>query len=193
MLQTNIIASSITNLTDARYFAAWGAYAMGFDLNVGSANLVSPAQVHAFKDWISGPIIIGEFSGLQSRDEIDELIKTLSLDAIQLGPFAPQEWRFEIPVYREVFVNKTEGLPEADFYIIKSEATFEDKDRHQITAITEASPSFIDLSLPADQYLGLIKKANLNGLVLRGGAEEKVGYKSYDEIDEILEALENTD
>lgn len=190
MLRTKIIASSISNLTDARYFAAWGAYAMGFDLNIGSANFVSPTQVHAFKDWISGPKIIGEFTGLQSKIEVDELVQVLSLDAIQLGHFAPKDWKFEVPVYREVLITNTEDIPEADNYIIKSEGTWDGHKLDLLTSFTERKPAYLDISLKVDLYQTLIEDTKLSGFVLRGGEEEKVGYKSFDEIDEILEAIE---
>ena len=49
MLKTKVKASSITNLTDARYFAAWGVNWLGFDLRQGSDTYVQPQLVHAIK------------------------------------------------------------------------------------------------------------------------------------------------
>ena len=193
MLKTKIIASSITNLTDARYFAAWGVEGIGFDLNVNSPNFVSPAQVHAFKDWISGPLTIGQFDGLQRQEEVNELIKSLDLDAVQLSPFAPLDWIFDVPVYREVLLNGSESLPEGDHFILKSDSAYSDLDMKTLAAICASKSCFIDFILSPKEHDLLLSTMSFSGYILRGGAEEKVGFKSFDQIDEIMEILEIED
>ena len=192
MLKTKIIASSITNLTDARYFSAWGVEAMGFDLNANSPNFIGPMQINALKDWISGPQIIGEFSGLQTKEEIDNLILTLELDAIQLGPFAPENWSFDLPIYMELNLESLPNLKEGITYILKSEKpqySVLDNIR-QLKTLTSRYPCYLDLPLMAKDYLSAISELKPEGFILRGGEEEKVGFKSYDEVDEIMETIE---
>ena len=190
MLKTKIIASSITNLTDARYFAAWGVEAMGFDLNVNSPSFVSPAQVHAFKDWVSVPIIIGQFDGMQSKEEVDELIISLELDAVQLGPFAPLTWNFNLPVYREVILSEKLKLNAADHFIVKSEGNHTELDLKTLKELCDVQSCFLDFVLSPEEHTNLLASLNISGFVLRGGEEEKVGFKSFDEVDEIMEELE---
>ena len=60
MLKTKIKANSITNLTDARYFAAWEVEWLGFNLNPGES--IALQQVPAIKDWVDGVKIVGELS-----------------------------------------------------------------------------------------------------------------------------------
>ena len=52
MLKTNIFAGGITNLTDARYFAARGAQYLSFNLDKGTALNISPEKTAAIKDKI---------------------------------------------------------------------------------------------------------------------------------------------
>ena len=48
-----IIAANITNLTDARYFAAWEVDFLLFDLDV-----ISLQQVDEIREWVSGPELL---------------------------------------------------------------------------------------------------------------------------------------
>lgn len=189
MLKTNIIASSITNLTDARYFAAWGVEAIGFNLNQNSSSFMPPAQVNAMKDWVSGPLIIGEFNGLQDKSVIDELIRSLELDAIQLGPFAPHEWKFDIPIYREVILSTESTFSKADHYILKPEGEALISNHDMLSELSEKYSCYLDFAENSKELMNLLETIRPSGFILRGGEEEKVGYKSFDEIDEIFEAL----
>ena len=62
MYNPQIKASQITNLTDARYFAAWGVEWLGFGLESGQDYFVTTAQMAAIKEWVEGPKMVGEFS-----------------------------------------------------------------------------------------------------------------------------------
>ena len=165
---------------------------MGFDLNVDSPTFSSPLQLNALREWISGPRIIGEFSGMQEKADIDELLKTLDLDIIQLGPFAQRDWVFDVLVYREVLINNLADLPDSDAYIIKGDGkSLSDPDNvEKLKELCKDRKVFIDISLSPEELVNLDKEIQPEGFVLRGGEEEKVGYKSFDELDEIMEALE---
>ncbi len=82
MLRTKVKASSVTNLTDARYFAAWEVYWLGFDLDPHSERHVSPTAFEAIREWVDGVEVTGEFN-LQSPEEIREAVEVLRLDAVQ--------------------------------------------------------------------------------------------------------------
>jgi len=84
MLKLSVKASQITNLTDARYFAAREVEWLGFNLDTGSENAIPPQQISAIKEWVEGPKIVVEF-GLQSPDEIKQAVDYFDLDAIQVA------------------------------------------------------------------------------------------------------------
>ena len=58
--------------------------------------------------------------------------------------------------------------------------------------ICEAFKIILSIDFQKDT-LDEILKLNLYGLNLKGGEEERVGVKSFDELDEILDALEVLD
>ena len=86
-----IKTSEVTNLTDARYFSAWGAEWIGFCLIPEHPAQVSPAELLGIKEWISGPKIVGEFPALVDAETLHQAIEMLDLDAVQIGQFTPLE------------------------------------------------------------------------------------------------------
>lgn len=76
MLSRKVIATHVTNLTDARYFAARGVDYLLFDLD--SISLEKTIEI---KEWVEGPEIMLLFSE-QSLPLLDEAIIKLSPVAI---------------------------------------------------------------------------------------------------------------
>ena len=108
MLKTKVKASSITNLTDARYFAAWEVEWLGFNLEAGNENFIQPVKVKAMKEWVDGVKIVGEF-GLTTEEEVRSAVATMELDAIQLGMFADLdlvENLSDLIIFKEVIIDK---------------------------------------------------------------------------------------
>jgi len=107
VLKTKIKAAQISNLTDARYFAAWYSEWLGFCCDTTSPNYVSPELLHAIRDWVEGPQIVGEF-GAQDATQIREAVEALNLDAVQVGFFydaAQLETLHDLTVIREVVID----------------------------------------------------------------------------------------
>ncbi len=210
MLKTKIKAGQITNLTDARYFAAWDVEWLGFCLTPHTENFVPFIEVAAIKEWVEGPKIVGEFS-LQAPDEILTTIQNLELDAIQLDMFVGEDVLEKLDntsIIKEIVVENQDALiDDLKFHIDKFERYTDtfliDLDKNNI-AYAELNPSNLEylqllcqqkkiiLSIPiqASQLDDLIEKINPSGLQVKGGEEEKVGFKSFDELDDIFEALE---
>jgi len=209
MLKTKIKASAITNLTDARYFAAWDVEWMGFSLDPASDHFVDPNTVHAIKDWVEGPQITGEFN-LQSAADIQSLVDNLNLDAIQVGPFTPVETLMDldtqVPVIKEIIFEASKQASDIET-ILEAHAAhcayFLFNFDSNGLALTNLPVPLPWLKEVCAEYPILLSIADLNdqldtilddiqptGLSVRGGEEEKVGYKSFDELDDLFEALE---
>ena len=90
MLKTRVKASQITNLTDARYFAAWEVEWLGFNFDKGSENYIQPQVMKAIKEWVEGPKLVGEFS-FASAEDIRIAKEMLGLDMVQVGMFVEEE------------------------------------------------------------------------------------------------------
>ena len=72
MLKRKVIATDITNLTDARYFAARGVDFLLFDLDA-----MSIISIQEIADWIEGPMVLLYFSE-KSIGLLDEAVLKIS-------------------------------------------------------------------------------------------------------------------
>ena len=84
-----IKASRITNLTDARYFAARDAAFLGFILEPGADGYLDPVFMQAMREWVEGPKIIGEFNEATPPVHIAEAADFYHLDGV-LAPFSEE-------------------------------------------------------------------------------------------------------
>lgn len=204
MLKIDVQASAITNLTDARYFAAREAKYLCFDLSDGS---VTPQAVAAIKEWVDGMEIVANFSA-ESVEEITALADDLSLDVVQLGTFyqitdieqlASYKLAKQIIIEPQVDWQNYEAQlaqlsPFIHHFILdfqKSNITWSDLTPLQIGQLKKWCVQYkiiLDLSFQTDQLPELLQLAP-HAIDLKGGEEEKVGFKSYDELDDILDLL----
>lgn len=212
MLKTKVKASSVTNLTDARYFAAWEVDRLGFNLEPGSEDSVSPQFVNAVKDWVDGVKIVGEF-GLASPDEIKLAVESMNLDGVQVGMFTSLNEVIKlgaIPVLKEIIIDNetsesglTEILknfaPHCEAFILnfdKNQIFLEDIKSKKILSVEilrslcRDYPIILSLNLDANILSEILETINPLGINVLGGEEEKVGVKSFDELDEIFESIE---
>ena len=216
MLRTKVKAGPITNLTDARYFAAWEVAWLGFCLDPGDENYISPREVLAIREWVDGPLIVGEFN-VQTSGEIAAAIEMLNLDAIQAGMFTDaatlRSLNAAVPVCKEIVVEHSTKVDSINRQIDEFQAVAGqfllnfDKNGISWTDLEKGRPfslSFIHtlcrqqeilLSIDLTPPLAGIILSSLapHGLSIRGGAEEKTGFKSFEELDELLEALQIID
>ena len=204
MLKTKVIASSIANLTDARYFAAWECEWLGFPLTGEGIDLIKPEEVVALKGWVDGVKFIGEFSG-STGEEIVHGAKILELDAVRVDDLTGVDVLMHLEdliVFKEIEIGANTDLdflknlieqfaPYCEHFVVKTNEVSSET----FTQIQDFSQQFseqtfwIDSNIQPSQLDGIIDSA-FAGIVVSGGAEEKVGFKSYDELDEIFEALE---
>ncbi len=211
MLKTKIKASSITNLTDARYFAAWEAEWLGFNLDPGTENYVSPATVQAMKEWVDGVKIVGEFNQQEARDILTS-VDILGLDAVQLGTFASLETlqalhAKEVPVLQELVVEEWSDLSAlatqmearsglAAYFLLDfaknglSWAAAKSNVLAELRQLAEDFPLLLNLPFPASEVEEVLEQTGAAGFSVQGGEEEKVGFKSFDELDDLFEVLE---
>lgn len=192
MLKTKIIAADLQNLTDARYFAAWLVDYMSYNLTDPNVNLV---QVKEIMDWVEGPINAAEYTGLEDMNGINAQLETLSIDHLILGPYASEDlvdsdWQ----VIQTVLLDEEVETLRADrTFIVQSTQMFADfsqEKKKKLHLLCSSHSIYLDcgfLASDIEEILGL----GIEGLVLRGGEEEKVGVKSYEDLDEIFEALED--
>jgi len=196
-------ASAITNLTDARYFAAKEVAFLGFNLEEGSEGYLDPMYMKAIREWVQGPRIVGEFDRTPAA-VVREAAAFFGLDAVQVThPDALQELNgLEVilwlpgsdnpdalaPVMQQAASKTAYFL--LDFSTPERSAALRGAQADAWKNLFSQYPVLLDVYLPAGELPDLLQKLHPAGLALRGGAEERVGIKSFEEIDAIFEALE---
>lgn len=192
MLKTKIIAADLQNLTDARYFAAWLVDYMSFNLSDPSANL---PKIKEIMDWVEGPIFSAQYTGLEGRQSIEAQLEALSIDHLILGPFANEDLiNSDWQVTKTILLEDEIGELTSDrTYIAQSTMAFSEFSQDKMNTLKKLCNShsiYLDCGFSSSDIHNILD-IGITGLVLRGGEEEKVGVKSYEDLDEILEALED--
>ncbi len=202
-------ASRIRNLTDARYFAARGVEWMGFCLDAARPEAVRPETVREIAEWLDGVKITGEF-GAQTRERIESLFADAALHALQLdGEHRAEDWSdwWKGPLIRGVPIDAetTPRTLEARLQEWQETALFFVLDfqlpasrlpalppalRDALRELGAEFPLCWQIDADARDWKRIADTYRPWGISLLGGEEEKTGYKSFDELDEILDFLE---
>lgn len=211
MLKIKVKAGSITNLTDARYFAAREVEWLGFPVGMGEG-MIPPLETKAIAEWVDGVKIVGEF-GFATPEEILVLNEQVGFDAVQVGMFVSQKEISELnglAVIKEVVVDSNFSAIEledhmnaysyyCDLFLLNFSSaghTWDDlKNEYPyknefLRGLCEKYQIILHLDCPAIDVAEMIAEINPHGIQLNGGEEERVGVKSFDELDEIIDALE---
>jgi phosphoribosylanthranilate isomerase len=207
-----IKASAITNLSDARYFAAqYSVEFMGFCMDESNDAFVPQHIINAMKEWIEGPKLVGEF-GLQTEEEILEMVQKIGLDVVQLSMFSTASAeiiRQQVPVIQEIVVEKdcspqqlqdfvTTFTAQSDYILLdfeKNAWSFVDLVKSEtisldlLQRLCQKYPIIIHLNADAKKLNSLVQSIEPQGISLKGGEEERVGYKSFDELNDIFDVL----
>lgn len=205
-------ASTITNLSDARYFAAqFTVEWMGFCLDEGNPDYMPVHVVKALSEWVEGPKITGEF-GLQDEAVILNAIGDIGLKAIQLPMFSnipTGRIKSEVEVIQEIVVEKNaesnilnalleQMSARADYILldfVKNSWSLTELLHHKSVSLDwlQRSCQQYKILLAADfqpaQLQSLTEAVSPFGLSIRGGEEERPGYKSYEELNAIFDTL----
>lgn len=199
-------ASRITNLTDARYFAAKEVDFLGFNLEPGTEGFLDPVYMKAIKEWVQGPKIVGEFSSTPAA-QVREAATFYGLDAVQITRQQLED--IALPENIPVILCLEAGAdPEKNGTTLDAAAgrfqhalldfstlphAWQSIKAH-IGAWQELARRFsllLHLDIEAADFPELRALLPEVGFNFAGGEEEKVGVKSYDEMDEIFDCLES--
>jgi phosphoribosylanthranilate isomerase len=213
MLQTKVKASSLTHLTDARYFAAWETEWLGVRLSDTPGEGIEPAQLLAIREWVDGVQICGELPVTDAATILAQA-EFLQLDWVELraetDPDTLATVAAKLPIILEVPVEGytaasdiTELLRQnhthVEYFLLnlaQGGITWSDlQEGHpfgaaQIQRWAQTYPLLLEVDTGSLAPSTLIEQTGVAGFSVRGGEEEKVGYKSFDELDAFFEDIE---
>jgi phosphoribosylanthranilate isomerase len=200
-LNTLTAVTDINNLSDARYCAAMGVEIIGFNLAPGQ---VTPESVMEIAGWLAGVQLAGAFSGAPA-DEINAISRQCALDLVLLDAsyLVDDISKIDPPVILQVDIHKdTYAIalgqmlelyqPHVKYFLVTSTEfeAIDDTNRAFLTDLALKFPLLLGFGLGKGNILPVLEAVKPAGIALKGGHEIKPGLKSFDELADILEALE---
>ena len=179
MLKVRTLAASVTNLSDARYFASYGVDWITFPSSRQSDNL---SAIKEIIEWCEGPQFAVEL------DEVDEHFASFVAEELDVQGFVvDHKWLQNDRMKQVLWFNPNEEVDLSDdsweAIVVKPGA---------LETLSEGikKKAFVDTAgLTKEEVQDLIQTHSDVGLVLYGGQEEKVGFKSFEQQDEWIELL----
>ncbi len=194
MPKIKIKASSIANLTDARYFAAMLVDYLGFQLDLSHDQRISPEEFHGIKAWVEGPQIVAQV-GKTPADLLQEVCSTDDYDLVSCAldntayPDPETIYTYTPPSLHELahqaFIKGR--IYQLDLSLLDEQQVY---GGHLLTELCAEHRLFISAPHHEDRIRQLITDIQPYGISVQGGAEEKVGFKSYEELDVFFDQLE---
>ena len=203
-LNTLTAVTEINNLSDARYCAAMGVDILGFNLANAQLGGVTPETVKEIAGWVAGVQLAGAFAGT-TTDEINEAARQCDLNLVLLNSnyLLDDLAKIELPVILQVEIHKDSYerelvqilelyQPHVQYFLITS-PEFQTIDNTNLRFLQELAlrfPVLVGFGLEKENVLQVLAEVKPAGIALKGGHELKPGLKSFDELADILEALE---
>lgn len=167
--EIKIKAGNISNLTDARYFAAYMVEWMGFNFSKTDPNALQLEDAKTIKNWIVGPKLISEFDTID-YDFIFQVTENMQTKSIQLNT-------------AETFQN------ENNYQIIEKPIVVNNLEEAE-KILQEQPFAILSINGNIDLAKKIISKTRVTAIEIQGSAEEQTGLKSYDEINDLFDFLE---
>jgi phosphoribosylanthranilate isomerase len=184
---------SVNNLTDARFGAAMGVEWVGFCFDNQNPLYISPVQAQAIIGWVAGPFAVAEFSSTQGLNEIEDIVRLLGFEWIQLAEPAMLHF-FEgsdINIVLEAdagqpgfddLLNKLS--PEVKAVLVKN-FTLEQAARLEATK----KELLFDVEGLDQNKLEALKNLAPYGINISGGFETAPGIRDFDEMNTVFEVF----
>lgn len=214
MLATKVLASGITHLTDARYFAAWEVEYLAFPVGEGVTEGISWEYFHALREWVEVPAIAAELGAIEDaeawaiklkEERVDHALvrhpapagaaKTFADAGIKMLLHVPVEgYQTADDVEEALEEGATAGAVVLDFE--QGGITLADLETGHpfglpaLDALLQKQPCLLQIGLGKTDPITFKDAHPLAGYAVRGSSEEKVGYKSFDDLDDLFEGLE---
>lgn len=181
MLRTKIIATHITTLTDARYFAAWGVDYLAYITDSNRDDAVSLEALKEIDQWVEGPETLLMYEGI-SIDSESATFRNAGYTRSILGPYIEDDG-----AWKEVFrvVTSLDDIDTAGRYIYRPEG--------MVPYTADVEPGvhiYLDAHLSLESLIEASSYEYITGIVVRGSDEQKIGVKSFDELTDFFEAIE---
>ena len=181
-----IEATNVSNLSVARYLAAWNIDFMSFQFDPTNPLFIHPSNALEIKNWLAGPEYGGVFNQHELK-EIQDVISLLDLNYVRL-PYSRKHLASEIDLNTIIScsVKEFEKIQKDDhdsihgFDVVGDWSELKDLS----TKKTFLNPTPLTAAITKE-----ILEVKPDGLILNGWNELEIGLAEFDEMDEIQEVL----
>jgi phosphoribosylanthranilate isomerase len=202
-LQTLVLVSNITNLSDARYCAGMGVEMLGFTLDPQDSSYIEPGSFKAITEWVAGIQTVGYLPDMDARQAasllqlypLDYLMAETSADWQALraagSPLLCQVWVTD-DFTPEWFAYHYQPIqPYVDYFVLVSrQDTIAGTLLQNIATVAAAYPVLLGFGIHGQNVQTLLQTVPLKGIALKGSHEIRPGFKDFDDLADILELLE---
>ena len=193
MLQTKVILSQVTNLSDARYASGMGVDYIGFSINPENSQYVTTEEVKSISDWLSGVSIIADIGHSASNNQAEynaSYIQTSNAAIIKELEEPILSLYLSEDNFNDVIDSLASYSADVSFFILKIKAKLLSSLQTHLTELCSEYKIYISAEFDSQNLAYVLSDIKPTGIVLYGSIEEKPGLSSYDGIAEILEQLE---
>lgn len=184
MLKYPIIVRKINNLSDARYCAGMGVEYLSFVLDNKVGTPIINDIFEGIKGWITGVQILGEYFSTENIEiEIDGVVIHQEYSVLHKDLSYPKFYVIDLSEIPEI-------MPPLGEFIILTNIHNQIFDPAFIQNLTSNFKVFLSFGFDKDNIDEAFQKYQLYGFCLEGGNELAPGLKSFDELAEILEMIE---
>lgn len=196
-LKTFVKVSGINNLSDARYCSGMEVDQLGFSIQESNAKYTDPKKFNEIKGWLSGVAYVGEIDSSNAKP-LTEVIGNYELDALQVATSEQVEeaQATKLPVILKadvstITLDRLNALKDKVSYFL-IESVYGGQVSPDVLELTRDFPIVLGYGFDADNVEALAKQG-IKGVALQGGDEISPGLRDFDEMMDILEALEIDD
>lgn len=193
-----ILAKSIDNLTDARYFASWQADWIALTAEKEGKEVLDMSAIKEIISWLDGSQLMLSFDKTP-LEEAAWLTRESGLQALMI-PFQKMDKDPGLDIFMTLEMddptraaeNLHQAFRQGNFVVLSGGREI----GGQLAFLREVLPTpflrkktFLDFPLTGDMIPLLDESLPGVGFCLSGGLEERPGYKSFEDIDELVEVL----
>ena len=189
-LKVTVKVGNISNLSDARYSAGMGADLLGFTVVPGKDGYVEPKQFQEMRGWFAGPQVVAEACG---ADDLNDIINQYQPDLVELSVedlmvLQPSGIKLIVATSIEGFGRHKQIIDQykSDIVFLLVPEPVTDRELRDLAAEFQ-----VLVDNPGKNIRQLIEIPHV-GISLKGSAEDRPGFKNYDELSQVLEFLEET-